>query len=576
MISPALSPEFLALQTALAGRYSLVRELGRGGMGVVFLAREVALDRLVAIKMLPLALAHDPILRERFLREARTAAQLSHPHIVPIHAVGSADTLVWFVMEFVPGTSLGERLRRDGALPTSDGLRLVQEAAWALAHAHARGVIHRDVKPDNILLHEENDRVLVTDFGIAQGGETTDGTKGFGTLHYMSPEQAQGEAADARADIYALGVTAWHALAGHRPFEGEHGAALLATQSRADAPSIRTVVPTLPASVVQAIDRAIAREPSARWDTMEEFVRALDAARAVAPQLPVPLRRFARETVEHSDRLGMALGVSAGAFVGAGLVDVFFSTFLGIESAIYLLIGTVTSAMALALLGAHLGKLREVVALGYTRPQALRAIAELEAEDASRARRARFPLWNAVPGVLATGAALMVAGMALMTDGQFYSAVPGLLATVLAPAFAIRRVAALRGARGKWWTRFLTSTWGVKAWRVFTLGVAKAPPVEVAGEPTALALGGALHGLYAALPNGDQQMLHEVPELIARLEAIALDRVHPKRIEAVTALETLRLDLLKLRAGQLTADGMTEDLERVLQIGRYADARGET
>ncbi|HET9133631.1 MAG TPA: serine/threonine-protein kinase, partial [Gemmatimonadales bacterium] len=489
MTDPALSPEFLALQAALAGSYSLVRELGRGGMGVVFLAREVALDRLVAIKMLPLALGHDATLRERFLREARTAAQLAHPHIVPIHAVGSADALVWFVMEYVPGASLGERLRREGALPTTDALRIVQETAWALAHAHARGVIHRDVKPDNILLQDDSDRVLVTDFGIAHGGDTTDGAKGFGTLHYMSPEQAHGEAADARADIYALGVTAWHALAGHRPFEGQQGAALLATQSRADAPSIRTAVPTLPSNVAHAIDRAIARDPDARWTTMEEFARALDSARALAPRLPVPLRRFAREAVEHSDRLGMALGVSAGAFLGAGLVDIFFATFLGIESAIYLLIGTVTTAMALALLGGHVAKLRELAALGYTRPQALRAIADLEAEEPTRIGRSRLPFWNAVPGVIAGAAGVMVAGMALMTDGEFFTAVPGLLATVLAPAVAIRRVAALRGTRGKWWTRFLTSTWGSKAWRLFTLGVAKAPPVEVAGEPTALALG---------------------------------------------------------------------------------------
>ncbi|MBP6572033.1 MAG: serine/threonine protein kinase, partial [Gemmatimonadales bacterium] len=139
----APSPEFLALQAQVAGRYSLDRELGRGGMGIVFLAREVALDRLVAIKLLPPALTANASLRERFLREARTAAQLSHPHIVPIHAVESHEALVFFVMTYVRGETLGERLRARGALPMAVALRVMQEVSWAIAHAHARGVIHR-------------------------------------------------------------------------------------------------------------------------------------------------------------------------------------------------------------------------------------------------------------------------------------------------------------------------------------------------------------------------------------------------------------------------------------------------
>src|SRR5690606_15216084 len=160
---PPLSPEFEALQRALAGRYSLVRELGRGGMGVVFLAREVALDRLVAIKLLPPLLASESAFRERFVREAQTAARLAHPHIVPINAVEATGPLIWFAMEYVPGVSLGGRVRTSGPLSRSEAIRVVQETAWALAHAHARGVIHRDVKPDNILLEEGTDRAMVTD-----------------------------------------------------------------------------------------------------------------------------------------------------------------------------------------------------------------------------------------------------------------------------------------------------------------------------------------------------------------------------------------------------------------------------
>ena len=148
------SAEFLALQTALAGRYSLERELGRGGMGIVFLAREVALDRLVALKLLPPEMAAQPEVRERFLKEARTAARLSHPNIVPIYAVDEIDEFVFFVMAYIDGGTLGDRIRERGPLSSSDAVRLLREVSWALGHAHLQGVVHRDVKPDNILLEE--------------------------------------------------------------------------------------------------------------------------------------------------------------------------------------------------------------------------------------------------------------------------------------------------------------------------------------------------------------------------------------------------------------------------------------
>ena len=162
------SADVLALERAVAGRYALERELGRGGMGVVLLARDLSLDRLVALKLLPTLLATQPLLRERFLREARTAAGLAHPNIVPIHAVEAHDDLAFIAMGFVDGETLAERVRRRGPLPPREVARILREVAWALAYAHGRGIVHRDIKPDNILIERGSGRALVTDFGIAR------------------------------------------------------------------------------------------------------------------------------------------------------------------------------------------------------------------------------------------------------------------------------------------------------------------------------------------------------------------------------------------------------------------------
>ncbi len=573
----SVSPEFLALQSAVAGRYSLIRELGRGGMGVVFLAQEVALDRLVAIKLLPPALARDDRYRERFLREARTAAGLAHPHIVPIHAVEADGEVVWFAMEYVAGESLGERVRRDGPLSPAEAMRVIQQVAWALAHAHARGVIHRDVKPDNVLLEAESDRVLVTDFGIAGRSDAETSSPGFGTPHYQSPEQADGRAPDARADIYALGVTAWVALAGRRPFDGASGVALLAAQAGSETPSLGSVLTRPPAGVVELIDRAAARDPDARWGSMEEMAQALDALRARQPQLPVPLQRFARHTVEHGRQLGPVLGLTGAAGFGAMFISAFLQSFLGFEDVMYIIVGALGGAVSLALMVEQVREIRAVARQGYGRPAALRAVGQVEADEDRLAEPPAGPAWSRRPQTLISlGMAVTIGGLYTVThsDGTI-PVLAGLVASLFAPALVVGRVARLKGRTGSWWAGVLRSRVGGWLWKAATLGMGRVPDAPMGGEPTAIAVGGLIQDLWAALPAAEQRLLAEVPDLAQRLEARAMQQDDVHRTEALVALETLRMDLLRLRAGQLAADGLTEDLRKMRDVGLYVDAKDE-
>ncbi|MBA2628162.1 MAG: serine/threonine protein kinase, partial [Gemmatimonadales bacterium] len=262
------------LQRSLGSRYALERELGRGGMGAVFLARDLTLDRPVAIKVLPPELAVRAELRERFLRETRTAASFSHPNIVPVHAVEEHDAILCFVMGYVEGETLAQRIRRAGPLSAAELVRLLQEVAWALSYAHGRGVVHRDIKPDNILIDRATGRAMVTDFGIARSssGEAAGLTRVgevVGTPQFMSPEQASGDSIDGRSDLYSLGVVAFCAATGRVPFDAESTPAILAMQITRVPPSITVERPDLPPSVSVAIDRLLAKNPAERFQTGE-------------------------------------------------------------------------------------------------------------------------------------------------------------------------------------------------------------------------------------------------------------------------------------------------------------------
>jgi serine/threonine-protein kinase len=286
--------EFVGLQSILRGRYSLERRIGRGGMGEVFLARDLALDRAVAIKLLPLAFSSDVRARERFLREARTAAKLSHPHIVPIHSVEEHEDFVFFAMAYVDGETLADRVRRGGPIGAADATRILREVAWALAYAHQLGVVHRDIKPENILLEHGSGRAMVGDFGIARvRGSNLTGNVGeiLGTLHYMSPEQISGAPLDGRSDLYSLGVTVFYALTTRLPYPATT-APVSADHLAQTTPSIALLRPDIPRAFAEAIDRCLAPEPDHRFASGEELAASIGEQPA-SVEVPMVLRRYA-------------------------------------------------------------------------------------------------------------------------------------------------------------------------------------------------------------------------------------------------------------------------------------------
>jgi len=284
------------LVEAVDGQFRIEAELGRGGMGVVYRALDLKLDRTVAIKVLPDRLGQDAVIRERFLREARTAAKLTHPNIVPVFHADDADGLAYFVMGYVDGETLADRVRRAGPLAPAAAVPLLVDAARALAYAHARGVIHRDVKPENILVERATGRAVVTDFGIARAVRTgdpatplTSAEHVMGTAQYMSPEQAAAEPLDGRTDVYALGVVGYFLLSGRVPFDGPTTAVLAAHVTRAPTP-LAAVAVGVPGALAATIDRCLAKSPDDRPQTGDALADALLDAMAGSTALAMPAR----------------------------------------------------------------------------------------------------------------------------------------------------------------------------------------------------------------------------------------------------------------------------------------------
>ena len=267
------------LRSALADRYAVDREVGRGGMATVYLAHDVKHDRQVALKVLhpELAASLGP---ERFLREIKVAARLNHPHIVPLHDSGQAGDLLYYVMPYVDGESLRQRLIREKRLTLDEALEIARDVAAALDYAHRQGVVHRDIKPENVMMHEGE--ALVTDFGIAKAvtaaanDNLTQTGSAVGTPAYMSPEQAAGEAElDGRSDVYSLGCMVYEMLSGSAPFTGSTAQAVITKRFTETPPSIRAARSTVPEAVDTAVSRSLARVPAERYATAAQFGQAL-------------------------------------------------------------------------------------------------------------------------------------------------------------------------------------------------------------------------------------------------------------------------------------------------------------
>jgi len=270
------------LESALGPAYRIERELGGGGMSRVFLAEEVELRRKVVVKVLPPEMAAG-VNQDRFRREIQLAAGLQHPHIVPVHSAGSSGDLLWYTMPFIEGESLRTRLARGGELPVREALQILREVADALAYAHGKGVVHRDIKPDNVMLSGKH--ALVTDFGVAKAVSESTGKQSLtslgvalGTPSYMAPEQAAAEPnVDHRADLYALGAMAYEMLAGRPPFSGMSAQAVLAAHVTQTPDPVTSHRPAIPAALGGLVMRCLEKRPADRWQTAEELVPHLEA-----------------------------------------------------------------------------------------------------------------------------------------------------------------------------------------------------------------------------------------------------------------------------------------------------------
>ena len=619
--------DFIALQSALAGEYSLDREIGRGGMGIVYLAREVSLARPVAIKVLPRQLAERADLREAFLKESLTVAQLTHPNIVPVHAAGERDGFVYIVMAYVDGVTLGERIRSRGPLLPGQAARVLREVAWALAYAHGARIVHRDVSAENILLERGSERAFVTDFGIASAMQTAalDATGHvMGNAHYVSPEQAAGEPLDARSDLYSLGIAGYYALTGRLPFDGETSADVVAQHLNTVPQSITSVAGSVPPRLAAAVERCLHKEPIRRYRNAESFAEAIDQAFEHAKEIPAPLRSWINQGErELPVRLAMlGMGTMTGITFAVGFH----------QPALFLIPFTMMAGLSFV---PALTRLRRVLAEGFHTDDLHAALREHQlarSEEIEYERRLGSPrvrkLLRILLGVSLGGTAI---GGAMIYEFfrmafKFSSAVMGPLEDMQA-LIGIVGLFSLTGLTisgvpltGEWIRHHLSSRitaasisfwkgrWGARIAKLAGIGLKRAER-PMLGMPvlTEVALGRATDHLFLALPKAARRELAAIPETVRRLEGdasklrdsiSALDdqlaafergtgndydasREHmatqlresralaAQRLSAtVVAIENIRLDLLRLQMGSAGIESVTASLEAAQRVER--------
>jgi serine/threonine-protein kinase len=359
--------------------------LGRGGMALVYLARERRLDRRVALKVLLPDLAADATCRLRFLSEARTIARLTHPNIVPIFTVDEMGGFVFFAMAYVPGETLSHRVATQGPLDPQHAGRVLCDIGEALDYAHARGVVHRDVKPDNILLDAFTGRALLSDFGIAHssvaripygllGRPAAPPGHVVGTAAFMSPEQAKGDVVDARSDIYSLGVVAYYALSGRLPFEAATDEALLALHVNAPPPPLHNVAPSVPPRLAQVVDRCLAKAPWERFPDAAALVQAVSETVGVPPA-PLAVRAF----LVRSTHLEAPALIHA-AIIGVGLLPAVVASWSSPTDPVVRALAPCALAAALILpVIVTISRVRRLLAAGHRREDLVAALAARQA-----------------------------------------------------------------------------------------------------------------------------------------------------------------------------------------------------
>ena len=607
--------DFIAVQTALAGEYSLDCELGRGGMGIVYLAREARLARQVAIKVLPPDLAERPDLRAAFLREAQTVARLNHPNIVPVHAAGERGGFVYIVMAYVDGITLAERVRTRGPLQPGQAARVLREVAWALAYAHGAGIVHRDVSAENILLERGTDRAIVMDFGIASAMQTavvTDDGRVMGNAHYISPEQAVGEPVDGRSDIYSLGVCGFLALTGRLPFDGATPAAIVNSHLTKAAPSIASAVSIVPPRLAAAVEKCLAKDPLLRYRNAESFAEAIDLAFEHAREVPTALRVWISQGEQESGPRAMLV---TWGFVVGSLASL-------IQHNMWFIPLTALVAGGISCIPIVV-RLRRVLKQGYAVEDlhvALREHHLLRTEELRYERQfSSAPLSPALQVLLVAWSSSWVVQTWLNKNALSTLGGGGATFTraiIIVSTFAVVSTLALAGrflksrlasplARLK--VAFWKSAGGERLAKVAGIGLAPVPRAALGSRQlTEVALGRATDHLFRALPAAVRRELAELPDIVRRLEHDAttlranidsldaqitlFERTRGRNSSArppddaedelrssratgierlsatIAALENIRLDLLRLQLGSTGVESVTASLEAAQRV----------